>query len=82
MLMPTPARLIVIMLFRLGMSIDDAISAYTKLAKRVFSEKKRLLQEGIFKASLLERAFWDIMELAGSGAVKGGRMLNEEGPKW
>lgn len=32
--------LIVIMLFRLRMSIDDAINAYKRLSKDVFSKKK------------------------------------------
>ena len=77
------ARLIVIMLFRLQMTIDDAIKAYTTFASRVFAEKKWFFQQGTFKSSLLEEAFLAIIQ---SGLKEGNprmvRLLDEEGPKW
>jgi len=73
------------MLFRLRMSIEDAIKAYTDLAKRVFSEKKWPHQQGTFKASLLEDAILCIIELqlnVEKNEANGVPMLDEEGPKW
>jgi len=71
------------MLFRLQMTIDDAIKAYTRFASRVFSEKKWFFQQGTFKSSLLEEAFLTIIQ---SGLKEGDsrmvRLLDEEGPKW
>jgi hypothetical protein len=57
-------RLIVIMLFRLRMPIDQAIKAYVELASHVFSEKKLFFQEGTFKASRLEKGITDIIASA------------------
>jgi len=74
------------MLFRLGMSIEDAIDAYTVLAKQVFSEKKRLLlREEMFKATRLEEAVIGIIQMElklGKDQAKGVRMLDEKMVKW
>ncbi|KAJ7113901.1 acyl transferase/acyl hydrolase/lysophospholipase [Mycena epipterygia] len=48
--------LIALMLGRLRMSVEDAISAYDQLAQEVFSETKFIGQDGKFKASRLEAA--------------------------
>src|SRR6266545_1714910 len=78
-------RVIVIMLFRLCMSIEDSIKAYTVLAKRVFSKKKWLHQQGTSKTTLLEAVILRIIESAFKNikgdAAKEVRMLNEEGHK-
>jgi len=72
MFSPTPYKisgsLIVIMLFRLQMTIYDAINAYTRFASRVFSEKKWFFQQGTFKSSLLEEVFLAIIQ---SGLMEG-----------
>ena len=73
------------MLFRLKMSVEDAITAYTSVAKTVFTEKKLPHQEGTFKATLLESAIVKIIEQTQHVDEKGARamrMLNKEGPKW
>jgi len=75
------------MLFRLKMSVEDAITAYTSVAKTVFTEKKLPHQEGTFKATLLESA---IVKIIGKSQTKhvdekearAMQMLNKEGPKW
>jgi hypothetical protein len=54
-------RLIALMLGRLRMSVDDAIAAYAKLAKEVFSDVKPKGHEGRFKASKLEDAIKQIV---------------------
>lgn len=46
--------LIAILLGRLGLSAGEAIDVYTRLAERIFSEKKRKWQDGTFKATILE----------------------------
>lgn len=50
------------MLGRLGMSVDEAIDAYRKLAAKVFSETKSRFQEGKFKASNLESVVREIVQ--------------------
>jgi len=59
-----PLRLIVIMLFRLRLSIDEAITVYVTLANHVFSEQKWPFQNGKFKASRLEEAIVTIIQEA------------------
>ena len=84
-LMIASGRLIVIMLFRLQMSIDEAIDAYTTLTRNVFSEKKWFFQEGTFKASRLEDAIVSIVRVRSNetnGDPRAVKMLNEDGPKW
>jgi hypothetical protein len=54
-------RLIALMLGRLRMSVDDAIAAYAKLAKEVFSDIKPKGHEGRFKTSKLENAIKQIV---------------------
>ena len=78
-------RIIIIMLFRLQMPIDEAIDAYATLAKRVFSKKKWFFQDGTFKASRLESALLDIIQLKlgiEEADAREERMLNEPGSKW
>ena len=71
------------MLFRLQMSIDQAISAYADLASYVFSEKKWPHQEGTFKASRLEEAIAKIigeaLRIEKREAIET-RMINKEFP--
>ncbi len=72
------------MLFRLRMSIDNAITAYVALAKNVFSERKLLFQDGNFKASRLEEAIVNIIHVAlnlTAEEARSVRMLDEAGPK-
>ena len=73
------------MLFRLQMSIDEAINAYATLTRDVFSKKKKLFQEGTFKASRLEDAIVSIVRERlneADGDPRAVKMLNEDGPKW
>jgi len=73
------------MLFRLQMSIDEAINAYATLARRVFSEKKMLFQEGTFKASRLEDAIVSIIRERPNEADEDPRevkMLNKDVKRW
>jgi len=75
------------MLFRLKMSVDDAIEAFTDLASTVFTEKKLPHKVGTFKATLLESA---IVKIIGQSQTKpvdetvarAMQMLDQEGPKW
>ncbi|KAG5634305.1 hypothetical protein H0H81_002476, partial [Sphagnurus paluster] len=53
--------LVAIMLGRLGMSVQEAIAAYVRFARTVFSRKKWFFQDGTFKASVLERAIKEIV---------------------
>ena len=72
------------MLFRLRMSIDNAITAYVALAKNVFSERKLLFQDGNFKASRLEEAIANIIHVAFKLTTEEARsvsILDEAGPK-
>lgn len=78
-------RLIVVMLFRLRMSVDQAIDAYERLAKGVFSSPKWFFKEGKFKASRLEEAIATVIQEAlniGEGESSTLCMLEEEGAKW
>ncbi|KIM42916.1 hypothetical protein M413DRAFT_444536 [Hebeloma cylindrosporum] len=76
--------LIVILLFRLEMSTDEAIRTYQRLAGFVFSERKWQWQDGTFKASRLEEAVVKIiMDATHLDEVKAKemRLLNDQGPK-
>ena len=78
-------RLIVIMLFRLRMSIDEAIEYYADLARHVFSVQKWYFQDGKFKASRLEDAIVTTIQKAlniSEADARSAYMLDEEGPKW
>ncbi len=71
------------MLFRLHMSIDDAIRAYIQLAEHIFSEKKWFFQKGTFKATRLEEAMVSIIEQNIRGeSPRQVLFFNKEGPKW
>ena len=73
------------MLFRLRMSVDDAIKAYARLAKDVFSEQKWFFKDGKFKASRLEGAISTVIQEAleiGEVESRSVRMLDEEAAKW
>ena len=74
------------MLFRLKMSVEDAIAAYTSVAKTVFTEKKLPHQEGTFKATLLESAIVKIIRSqtkhVDEKEARAMQLLNKEGPKW
>ena len=77
--------LIVIMLFRLRMSVDEAIHAYAKFAKHVFSEQKLFFQDGKFKASRLEEAIMAIIQEAlkiSEVESRSVRVLDDEAAKW
>jgi len=72
------------MLFRLKMTVDEAIVAYTSLSADVFF-KTTILRSQKSTASRLENAIakvisssLDINEIQGQEI----RMLDEEGPKW
>jgi len=44
------------------LSVPEAIDKYRLLAKDVFSERKSLVKDGIFKATKLEKAIKDTVE--------------------
>jgi len=79
-------RIIVIMLFRLRMPIDNAINAYLYLSQYVFSNPRTWpRRDGIlFEASRLEDALIKIIQTtSGIGdQARGLRMLDDQGPKW
>lgn len=79
-------RIIVIMLFRLRMPIDDAMKAYVHLSHSVFSKKQKQPRQGgiLFDASLLQDALvMTIQKALGIGEqAKELRMMNKGGPKW
>lgn len=54
--------MIVLMLGRLRMTVEDAIEAYQQLAGKVFSDVKRTTSDGKFKATELEKAFKGIVK--------------------
>lgn len=56
-------RLIAILLGRLRLSVPEAIDTYRVLAKQVFSDKKAPGKDGAFKASNLEKAIKETIEL-------------------
>jgi len=66
------------MLFRLRMSIDDAISAFVNLSNSVFSEKNIWSR----RSSRLEDGIVGIIQNAVEGQAKELRMMDEGGPKW
>lgn len=70
-------RLLALMLGRLQMSTDEVLKAYTKLSKKVFSEKKRVTQDGTFKASNLKLAIQEIVEMYGQHKNKDELLLDE-----
>ncbi|KFY46366.1 hypothetical protein V495_02529 [Pseudogymnoascus sp. VKM F-4514 (FW-929)] len=55
--------LIALLLGRLRLSVSEAINTYRALAKQVFSEKNSTGKDGTFKASNLERAIKETIEL-------------------
>ena len=59
---PLVLRLLAIMIGRLRMSIDEAIKYYDSLTKRVFSEGKKTIGDGKFKATVLEDVIKEIVE--------------------
>ncbi|TVY13428.1 Kinesin light chain, partial [Lachnellula arida] len=74
--------LIAILLGRLRLSVPEAIDKYRTLAKDVFSDKKFRLQDGIFKASNLERAIKDVVEGTLGNGRANERMFEEESGKF
>jgi hypothetical protein len=50
------------MLGRLRLSVDKAIKAYGDFAAKVFSDKELLWQDGMFKATDLEKAIRAIIQ--------------------
>ncbi|TVY90325.1 Kinesin light chain, partial [Lachnellula willkommii] len=70
--------LIAILLGRLRLSVPAAIDKYRTLAKDVFSDKKFRLQDGMFKASNLERAIKEIVEST-LGTGRANERMFEEG---
>ena len=73
------------MLFRLRMTVDEAIVAYTRLSEDVFSKKTVLQQHKKRKVSQLENAIATVIH--SSLNVDKSRaemipMLDDEGPKW
>ena len=78
-------RLIVIMLFRLRMSIDEAIRAYITLTKHDSSAQKGVFNEGNYSTSRLEEAIATVIQEAlqiGEVESRSVRMLDEEAAKW
>jgi len=72
------------MLFRLRLSIDDAITHYITLANHVFSEQKWPFQNGKFKASRLEHAIVTIIQETleiSPDEARSVRMLDDAGSK-
>ncbi len=81
----TVASLIVIMLFRLQMSVDEAIKAFASLAKGVFSERRFFHQEENSRAMQLEEAVIRIVQNSlriGEAEARSIKLLDEGGPKW
>jgi len=80
------ARIIVLMLFRLRMTIDDAVKTYADLSRNVFFEKRRWpFEDPIFKSNQLDSAITSIIQTAtilGVDQARNLRMLNQGGPKW
>jgi len=72
------------MLFRLEMTIDEAIAAYRKLSESVFS-KKSMFPIKTTDASFLETAAADLIHSSlcvDEIRARGIRMLANEQPKW
>ncbi|EIW80726.1 FabD lysophospholipase-like protein, partial [Coniophora puteana RWD-64-598 SS2] len=53
---------IAIMLGRLGMTTEEAISAYSDVVTHVFSNGKKWSKEGMYKATALENAFKHVLK--------------------
>ena len=73
------------MLFRLRMSVDQAVVAYTSLSKDVFSKKSALQPHKKTRASLLEGAIATIIHSSlnvDKSRAEKILMLDDEGPKW
>jgi len=72
------------MLFRLKMTIEDAIRAYVDLSIYVSAEKRRWpLEDSIFHSNRLETAIVSIIQSASNvKQPRELRMLNKGGPKW
>jgi hypothetical protein len=68
-------RLIALMLGRLRLSTEDAIKAYGRLSKQVFSTKKKK-GDGTFKAKELEGAVKSIIKSSSSTASPGEHMMD------
>jgi len=77
-------RIIVIMLFRLGMTVDQAIAAYAKLSEDIFSKKNKWsYKQG--NASRLEDAIDLIIQSSlnvEEGRAREIRMLDNDSQKW
>ena len=77
-------RIIVIMLFRLRMTVDHAIKAYTRLSKDIFS-RKVLFSQMRTNASLLEHGITRIIHLTLGVDESQAQKINMEddrAPKW
>ena len=74
------------MLFRLKMSIVEAIDTYLRLTKQVFSEKKWIFQDGSFKATRLEEAIVQVikakLKIESDEEARQVQLLDESSPKW
>ncbi len=55
-------RIIALMLGRLRMDVDVAINSYNTLAQQVFSERKRWLGDGRFKATNLKEVVKSVVQ--------------------
>jgi hypothetical protein len=74
-----------VMLFRLGMSIDETIMAYTRLSEDVFSKRMALRSPKKTNASRLENAITKIIQSSLSvheSQAQTMRLLDAERPKW
>ena len=56
------SSLIALMLGRLGMSVEKAVTSYGTLAGAVFSDMKKTWGDGGFKASQLEKVIKEIVK--------------------
>jgi len=80
--------LIVIMLFRFRMKIDDAIEAYGPLARHVFKEEadsnaseRNIAKQEKDRKSLLERAMISMIKRVDTNGAKELRMGTDQGSK-
>ena len=72
----TSHRLIALMLGRLRLTVDEAISQYGLFAQHVFSEKKWKGQDGTFKARKLEETVKRIVKSYGIEKSADERMMD------
>ena len=79
-----PARVIVIMLFRLQMSVDEAIHAYTALTENTFSSKNWTLSgyEDMDKMPRLHESMVSIISQRSNEDPMLVDIVEEDGPKW